>query len=156
LANPGRVARLVVGAARADVMDVMAGVLVARGVQRAAVVHSDDGLDELSLGAASTIINVSPTGTTATRFDPSSVGRHHAPSEIRGGDVTDNADVVRRYLDGETGAVFDVVTANAGLALVVAGRVPDVATGMSLAAAAVADGSARRVLRDLVVASNTN
>jgi anthranilate phosphoribosyltransferase len=156
LANPGRVRRLVVGAARGDVVDVMAGVLVARGVERAAVVHGDDGLDELSLGAPSTVIDISPSGVTPIRFDPLTLGPRHTTEEIRGGDLTVNADVVRRFLSGVPGAIFDVVTANAGLALVVAGRVDDIASGVRIAADAVTDGSARRLLAALVAASNSN
>jgi anthranilate phosphoribosyltransferase len=156
LANPGRVQRLVVGVARDDVMSSMADVLVARGVERAALVHGDDGLDELSLGSLSTVLDVTRSNVVTTRFDPASIGKRHSATDIQGGDVGANADVVRRYLDGEEGAVFDVVTANAGLALVVAGRASDVSAGMSAAEAAVLDGSARRVLAALVGASNSS
>lgn len=153
LANPAQVRRLVVGTARADALESMAAVLRARGVERAAVVRGDDGLDELSLGATSTVAHVTSAGIEIERVAPDSLGAHHDADAIRGGDLATNVRVVRDYLEGRAGAVFDVVTANAGLALVVASVAPDVVKGIEVASAAVHSGAAKRTLDALVAAS---
>jgi anthranilate phosphoribosyltransferase len=70
-----------------------------------------------------------------------------------GGDTPANVDIVRRLLDGETGAHRDIVVLNAGAALVVAGVCDTLADGVERAAASVADGAAARTLDRLVEVS---
>ena len=155
LANPAGVKRLLVGVANQTMIDRMALVLQARGVERAILIHADDGLDELSLGSTCTLVEVTPTTVVTTRFNPAEqLGVHYNVSELRGGDVGANERAVREYLGGKRGAIFDTVTANAGLALVVAGRTDSFEAGVLLASAAVLDGSAQRALEQLVLISN--
>ena len=153
--NPAGVKRLLVGVANQTMIDRMALVLQARGVERAILIHADDGLDELSLGSTCTLVEVTPTTVVTTRFNPAEqLGVHYNVSELRGGDVGANERAVREYLGGKRGAIFDTVTANAGLALVVAGRTDSFEAGVLLASAAVLDGSAQRALEQLVLISN--
>jgi anthranilate phosphoribosyltransferase len=155
LANPAGVRRLLVGVANDAMIERMAIVLQNRGVEHAILVHADDGLDELSLGSVSTVVEVTPSTILTTRFDPAArLGRHHAVRELVGGDVATNVGALEDYLAGHPGAVFDTVTANAGLALVVAGRASSIEEGSLLAAAAVLDGRARATLERLVACSN--
>ncbi len=156
LANPASVQRLLLGVADPTVMDRMAAVLQARGVQRAFLVHADDGLDELSLGAAATIVDVTPETIVTMRVDPPALlGLRHDVSEIRGGDAALNAKAVRDFVAATPGAVFDTVCANAGLALMVAGRVSTLDEGFEMAVTAVRDGGAARALDGLVALSNS-
>src|SRR5580698_10845809 len=60
LANPALVRRTLIGVAQAPLLDAMTQVMVARGVDHAILVNSDDGLDELSLGASSTLHVITP------------------------------------------------------------------------------------------------
>ena len=62
LANPALVRRTLIGVAQAPLLDAMTQVLVARGIDHAILVNSDDGLDELSLGSSSTLHVISPGG----------------------------------------------------------------------------------------------
>jgi anthranilate phosphoribosyltransferase len=71
-----------------------------------------------------------------------------------GGDTAANVELVKRLLDGETGAHRDIVVLNAGAALVVAGLAVTLGDGVELAAASVADGRAAATLDRLVEVSN--
>jgi anthranilate phosphoribosyltransferase len=155
LANPAHVTRLVIGVADELSMEPMANVLQLRGVQRAALVHGDDGLDELSLGAPSTVVDVTEDTVARTRFDPETLGStRHDVKALTGGSLDVNVRAVRDYLAGRGGAVADTVAVNAGLALVVAGRAGTVSDGRDLAVAAVRDGRAAQTLQALVELSN--
>jgi anthranilate phosphoribosyltransferase len=155
LANPALVQRSLIGVARPALLDDMAQVLFARGVRYAILVHGDDGLDELSLGGVSTLHFVSPEGRRIERVDAAvELDLHHDAASIRGGDVAHNAAVVRSFLEGERGPVFDVVCANAALALMVAGRVSTLGEGFAVASASVTEGHAATALAKLVATSN--
>ena len=155
LANPAGVTRSVIGVARGYLMDAMAQVLRTRGVTHAILVNADDGLDELSLGSASTLYVVRPDSVESLRVDAGELlGRRHGVAAIRGGDVEHNVAVVRRFLDGREDPVFDVACANAGLALMAADRAPDLAAGFEMAAQSVRSGRAAESLSRLVEVSN--
>ena len=120
LTNPARVRAQATGVADARMASIMAGVLAERG-SSALVFRGDDGLDELTVTAPSTVWVVRDGAVTEERFDPRSVGLALAPVEaLRGADSAYNADVARRILDGETGPVRDAVLLNAAAALVAA------------------------------------
>jgi anthranilate phosphoribosyltransferase len=155
LANPAGVKRLLVGVANAAMTDRMARVLQSRGVERALLVHGHDGLDELSLGAITDVVNVTPTEILTSTLDAeAALGVRHSVSALRGGDLAVNVHVIQDYVRGRDGAVFDAATANAGLALVVAGRAATLKEGTKLAAAAVREGLAANVLAEMVRVSN--
>jgi anthranilate phosphoribosyltransferase len=156
LANPALVQRSLVGVAQLPLLATMAGVLATRGALYAILVNSDDGLDELSLGSSATLHVVTPEGHRVERVDAAEqLGRHHEASSIRGGDTADNVRVVHSFLAGDQGAVFDVVCANAALALIVAGRATSLREGFDLASASVSEGRAARALERLVAVSNS-
>jgi anthranilate phosphoribosyltransferase len=155
LANPALVRRTLIGVAQAPLLDAMTQVLLARGVDHAILVNADDGLDELSLGAASTLHVITPSGSDVQRLDAGAVlGLHHDASALRGGDTSHNVEVVRGFLAGAPGPVFDVVCANAALALMVAGRATTLSDGFELASVSVSEGHAGVALERLIELSN--
>jgi anthranilate phosphoribosyltransferase len=155
LANPALVRRTLIGVAQAPLLDAMTQVLMARGIDHAILVNADDGLDELSLGSSSTLHVITARGSETQRLDAGAVlGLHHNASSIRGGDTAHNVEVARGFLDGRRGPVFDVVCANAALALIVAGRATTLTEGFDLASASVTDGRAALALERLVELSN--
>jgi anthranilate phosphoribosyltransferase len=119
LANPARPAAQAIGCADRRMAPVMAGVFAQRGVD-AWVFRGDDGLDELTTTTTSQVWLVHDGIVTPSVVDPSTLGIASArPEDLRGGDVTHNADVVRRTLAGESGPVRDAVLLNAAAALAV-------------------------------------
>lgn len=155
MANPGGVRRLVIGVANEAMMDRMAEVLSTRGVDRAILMHAHDGLDELSLGAPATLRRIDGDVVRTESLDAAAVlGVRHDASTLRGGDVDRNVSVVLDFVAGSPGPVFDVVTANAALALVVADRVSNLTEGYEMARDAVRNGAAATVLAKLIDVSN--
>ena len=117
VANPARPQAHAVGVADARMGEVLAGVLAARG-SSALVFHGDDGLDELTTTTTSAVWLAHGSAVTATEFDPAELGIARAqPDQLRGGDATHNAAVMRAVLAGETGPVRDIVLLNAAAAL---------------------------------------
>jgi len=156
LANPARVTRQLVGVSDPVMAPKMAAVLGANGSRRAMVVFADDGLDEISLSAPTTVLDLTGDGSGSfevctVRFDPAEVGLPSADLEdVRGGDAGFNAAVIRRVLQGERSARRDIGVLNAAAALVVSGAAAEMATGVALAEASIDEGRALSVLDELV------
>jgi anthranilate phosphoribosyltransferase len=155
LANPAGARRLMVGVADAAMAERMAGVLAARGAERAMIVHGDDGLDELTIATTSRVVEVRDGQVSTSIVDPAALGIEAAPaSALVGGDPATNAALARGVLAGEHGPHRDVVTLNAAAGLVVAGLAGDLATGLGVARASIDDGRAAAALDALVAVSN--
>ncbi|WP_370118233.1 anthranilate phosphoribosyltransferase [Streptacidiphilus sp. MAP12-33] len=159
LTNPAAPAALAVGVADPRLVPLVAGVLAARGV-RALVFRGDDGLDELSVSAGSTVVSVGGGRLCEERLDPRDLGIERAARDaLLGGDVTHNAAVVRRVLAGERGPVRDAVLLAAAAALAAgedaAGRTVTarLAAALGRAAASVDSGAAAGVLDAWIAAS---
>ena len=154
LANPARARRQALGVSDPAMAERMVGVLQANGAERALVVYGHDGLDELSTGTTSTVIELRDGGVRTYVVDPAALGLPHSPAEaLRGGDASTNAELTRRVLDGERGPHRDFVVLNAAAGVVAAGLAEDLAEGLEAAAASVDEGKAAAVLERLVVVS---
>ena len=147
MTNPARPVAAAVGCADARMAPVMADVLAARG-GRALVFRGDDGLDELTTATTSSVWVVRNGEVEPDRLDPSALGIPvSGPDALRGGSPEFNADVFRRVLDGEGGAVRDAVVLNAAAALAAFDERPSrlhdaIGAAMQRAAAAIDDGRA--------------
>jgi anthranilate phosphoribosyltransferase len=156
LSNPAQAERQVVGVSDPAMAPKMAEVLRTLGKVRAMVLYGHDGLDELTTGDRSTVFELRDDTITTYEVDPGKLGlRAAAGDAVRGGDVTINTGLARRFLEGEEGAIQDIVCLNAAAALVVGGLADDLGGGLELARAAVADGRAARALERLVAVSQS-
>jgi anthranilate phosphoribosyltransferase len=159
LTNPARVKAQATGVADARMAPILAGVLAERGTS-ALVFRGDDGLDELTTTATSTVWIVRDGKVTEESFDPRSVGLELVDVEaLRGADAAYNADVARRLLDGERGPVRDAVLLNAAAALAAlrpsdASLAERIAAGITEAAESIDSGAARTTLSRWVAASH--
>jgi anthranilate phosphoribosyltransferase len=160
VANPARPGAQAIGVADPRVGPVIAGVLASRGCS-ALVFHGQDGLDELTTTAPSTVWVVHGGTVTQTVLDPAALGiARFELDDLRGGDPAHNAAVARAVLSGEPGPVRETVLLNAAAALAAAAGVPSpdqleavLADGYAKAAAAVDSGSARALLERWVQTS---
>src|SRR6185369_6365235 len=101
---------------------IVARVLAALGTQHALVVHSHDGLDEISPAAPTHVCEVRDGELREYDITPADLGiEEHSLEALAGGDAAENARIARRVLEGEPGAPREVVLANAGAALYIAG-----------------------------------
>jgi anthranilate phosphoribosyltransferase len=152
LTNPAGATRQLLGVSDPRYQETIAEALVALGCERAFVVHSDDGLDEIGLEGPTRVIEVRDGKTEEWYADPAELGLGRADhAEIAGGSPEENAAVVRAVLTGEDrGPARDVVLANAGAAIVVGGGAEDLREGVERAREAIDGGRARDVLEDLI------
>ncbi len=155
LTNPAFARRQVLGVYADRLVETVAHVLAALGADHAMVVHSRDGLDEISVSAPTHVCEVRDGQVRSYDVTPEEIGlRTHAIEELSGGDAKANAEIARKVLAGESGARGDVVIANAGAALYVAGLATSIREGVTMARDAIASGAAREKLQQLVDATN--
>lgn len=157
LANPARPQRQLVGVFHHDWLSPMAESLRALGGHAAWVVHSRDGMDELSIAAVADIAQLRHEKITMTSLDPAQYGfRQEHAAALQGGDAVANATAMRSLLAGTTGAVHDIVALNAAAALVMADHVPTIEAGITAARHALTSGAAQAVLDQLIAITNGN
>jgi len=154
LCNPAGASRQALGVADGALAATMAEVLARLGVERALVFHAEDGMDELSTVAPSTVIEVNAGERREYRLDPGELGlRAASAADVRGGDAAENAAIARDVLSGAGGPRRDIVLLNAAAALRVAGLAGDWQEGMAAAAEAIDSGKAAATLERWVAVS---
>lgn len=154
LTNPAGAERQVLGVYRADLAPVLANALGRLGSRRAMVVHGCDGLDEISISGPTVVAEWDGAAVREYRIHPEQVGLTAAPLDsLRGGDVRENARLLRGVLAGEPGPRRNVVLLNAAAALMVAGAADDLPSGMALAMQSIDSGRALAKLVALVGAT---
>ncbi|MDX6678978.1 MAG: anthranilate phosphoribosyltransferase [Solirubrobacteraceae bacterium] len=153
LTNPAGARRQLIGVSDPGYVETMAGALRLLGVERALVVASEDALDELSISAPTTVVEVDGPDITIYSLRPEDVGLTTEPdtAAVLGGSPQDNAATTRAILGGESGPRRDLAVLNAGAAIYAAGRADDLGAGVAAAQAAIDDGSALRTLDALVL-----
>ncbi|MDI3339861.1 MAG: anthranilate phosphoribosyltransferase [Sphaerobacter sp.] len=158
LTNPAAAQHQIVGVANAEVAEKLARVLGLLGTSHALVVHSHDGLDELSIAAPTAVSEVRANGeVTLRRYEIAAeeVGLPPASlAEVRGGDVEDNVAIIRHVLGGGNGAPRAITILNAAAALYAADVVGSIAEGVQVAAESIDSGAAAAKLAELVALSN--
>jgi anthranilate phosphoribosyltransferase len=142
------------GVAKRQHVETVAHALSRLGCERAMVVHSLDGFDELSTTSSNTIAHVRGGTVSLETMDAQSLGLATAKaSELQAETLEEATRVIRGVLDGERGAKLDIVLLNAAAALVVAGVAGSMSDGLVKARASVESGAARRGLETLVAVS---
>ena len=153
MANPGRVRRQLIGVANPAVAERMLASLRIHGSVKAWVVHGN-GLDELTTTGVSTVLALEDDHVRTFTVDPVDLGLAPAiPDELVGGEPHENADAVRRVLDGRHGAHRNIVVLNAGAGLVVAGVADSLEAGVARATEAIDSGAAAATLARFVEVS---
>ena len=155
LTNPAGARHQLIGVADARYVDRIAQAVRLMGNDRNLVVHSDDGLDEISTTCATNVVEVFAGQGFDERYEvtPEQFGMARARLEdLAGGDAAENAALLRAVVDGAPGPRLDIVVLNAGAALYIAEAAGSIAEGVEKARAAVASGAARAKL-DVLVAT---
>jgi anthranilate phosphoribosyltransferase len=151
LTNPARATCQVVGVYSADLVEKLAEALSMLGLRRALVVHGLDGLDEITITAATRIAEVRDGQVRSYEITPEEFGLQRATlEEISGGDAAHNAKLIREVLAGKKSPRRDVVLLNAAAALVAAGRADHLRDALPLAAQAIDSGAAQTKLEALI------
>jgi anthranilate synthase/phosphoribosyltransferase len=156
LTNPAGAEFNVIGVYEERLLEIVANVLINLGVKRSLVIHGDDGLDEFSISAGTTVCEIDNGEIKKYNVTPESVGlKRGKKSDIVGGEASDNAIITKGILSGEiTDAKRDIVLLNSGAALYICGKAESIADGVKLAQQAIDDGSALAKLNQLVEFTN--
>jgi len=155
LTNPAFARRQVLGVYSLHLVDVVARVLLALGADHAIVVHSHDGLDEISISAATCVCEVRDGELRSYELQPEEIGiERHDIETVSGGDARENANIAREILGGGSGPRAEIVAANAGAALYVSGAAPTIRDGVTMARESIASGNAMAKLQELVAVTN--
>jgi anthranilate phosphoribosyltransferase len=150
LINPAGAVRQVMGVYADSMVELIANVLHELGAEHALVVHGTDGLDEITTTGPTHIGEVRDGKVRVYMLDPAEIGVPRAKLEdLVGGSPEDNAALMYRILDGETGPLADITALNAGAAIFVSGLAPTLQKGYETATAALASGAAARKLAAL-------
>jgi anthranilate phosphoribosyltransferase len=151
LTNPAMAPAQVIGVFGAHLTETMATVLNNLGSRKAYVVHGMDGLDEITLCGTTKVSELSDGSISTYTIQPEDFGLIRASrSDITGGMPEENALIIKKILDGETGPRRDIVCCNAGFALAASGLVDTPQEGIEKAAAAIDSGAAKRKLQQLI------
>jgi len=156
ITNPAGVRRQLVGTFRKDVASMLACALGQLSTQRACVVHSDDGLDEVTVSGETAVFETGEDGTVRSyAVSPSSFGLVPRPvSSMAGGDADQNAKIAMAILQGEPVPGRDVVIANAALGIFVAGKAATLLEASAAATESIDSGRALATLKRLIDFSN--
>jgi anthranilate phosphoribosyltransferase len=156
LTNPAGARRQLMGVASHASQLLVAHTLHQLRCTHAWVVHSEDGLDELSIGAPTRVASITPAGIETLHIDPRSLGLASAPPHaLQAEDLGDAVRIARSLFDGEQGPRRDMLLLNAGAAIVVGnGCKGDLRAGIALAREAIDRGHARALLANLAELSH--
>lgn len=150
LTNPAGADRQLLGLYDASKTELIASVLRELTVKRALVVASYDGLDEISISAPTKVTELKDGQLETYEITPEGLGlKTHPISHLKGGDTQENARIIRNIFDGEKGACRDIVLANSGACLYLAGLCASLQEGVALAAEIIDSGKAKNKLAQL-------
>ncbi len=151
LTNPARVPNQLLGVFREDLLEPLAQVLQRLGSHHVMVVHSRDGLDEISIGDKTEVAELKDGAVRRYSISPEELGVSRAPlGGIRVNGPGASLAMLQGVLDGKPGPARDIVVLNAGAAIYVAGATDSLAEGVRWADAAIKSGEARNRLDRLV------
>ena len=155
LTNPAGALRQVIGVFARELVEPLARVLGELGSEHVMVVHSEDGLDELSLDAPTHVAELRDGAVRSFVLDAGELGFAPAPVEsITVDSPAASLDVIRSVLAGNPGPAADITVLNAAAAIYVSGIASSLEDGIGRARASIGSGLAANALDRLVAISN--
>ena len=151
LTNPAGAPHILMGVFHPDLVGIQVRALQRLGAQHALVVYGRDGMDEVSLGAATLVGELKNGSISEYEIHPEDFGLPMASNRTLKVETPEQSrDMLMGVLRGESGAAHDIACLNAGVALYAANVAASVPEGLERARAAVASGAALAKLEQLV------
>jgi anthranilate phosphoribosyltransferase len=151
LTNPAGATRQLMGVSAPDFMDTIAAALEQLGLERALVVSSEDGLDEISASGPTRAVEVREGRIERRTITPEELGVEPVPAgSIGAGEPHESAALARKVLDGEPGADRSIVVLNAAAAIYLTGVAETLEEGARTAEATIDSGAAREALERFI------
>jgi len=152
LTNPANVPNQLLGVFSEDLLDPMANVLQKLGSNHVMVVHSRDGLDEISIGDKTEVTELKDGQIRRFSIQPEDFGiKRTSIDSIKANDASHSLEIIRSVLDNQAGPARDIVQLNAGAAIYTAGLTHTLAAAIEKADDVIANGEARNRLDRLVI-----
>jgi anthranilate phosphoribosyltransferase len=144
LTNPAGATAQIIGAPSLHAAELMAGAIMALGMQHGFVVHGSDGLDEITTTGPTSAWEIRDGTLEPRQLEPADFAVHTATADdLRGGDRQVNLEIANAVLAGALGPQRDIVLVNAAAALVAAGKAETFLEGMALGVMSIDSGAAR-------------
>jgi anthranilate phosphoribosyltransferase len=151
LTNPAGAPNILMGVFHPDLVGIQVRALQRLGTEHALVVYGRDGMDEVSLGAATMVGELKNGEISEYEIHPEDFGLPMASNRTLKVETPEQSRLMlTSVLDNEPGAPRDIVILNAGAALYAANVVDDVQAGIAKAREALASGAAKAKLEQLV------
>jgi anthranilate phosphoribosyltransferase len=151
LTNPASAPNILMGVFHADLVGIQVRALHELGAEHAVVVYGRDGMDEVSLGAATLVGELKDGVVTEYEIHPEDFGLTMASNRALKVDTPEQSKaMLMGVLDNQPGPARDIVALNAGVALYAANVAPTMLAGLQLAQQAIESGAAKAKLDALV------
>ena len=155
LTNPAKAPNHVMGVYDKNLVEPIANVLKSLGSHHVMVVHSKDGLDELSIADDTYVAELKDGVVSTYTVNPADFGLSVGNlDDIAVNGATDSLAMINDAFAGKQGAAKDIVALNAGAAIYVSGLADSLKTGVEKANQILSNGGAQRKLEEYVAASN--
>jgi anthranilate phosphoribosyltransferase len=154
LTNPASAPNILMGVFHPDLVGIQVRALQRLGAEHAVVVYGKDGMDEVSLGAATLVGELKNGEITEYEIHPEDFGLPMVSNRALKVDTPEQSrDMLLGVLGNQPGAARDIVALNAGAALYAANVVDSIKAGLERARAAIESGAAKAKLDALVATS---
>jgi anthranilate phosphoribosyltransferase len=151
LTNPASAPNILMGVFHSDLVGIQVRALQRLGAEHAVVVYGRDGMDEISLGAATLVGELKNGQITEYEIHPEDFGLTMASNRALRVDTPEQSmAMLRGVLDNEASAARDIVMINAGAALYAANVASSIADGLARARVAIESGAAKAKLAQFV------
>ncbi len=155
LTNPAGAPNQLLGVFADELVEPLAEVLNKLGSNHVMVVHSEDGMDEISIGAATNVAELKDGKITTYKITPEQFGLNNTNiSELAVDSAEESLAVIKKVLNNESGPAKDIVKFNSGAAIYVAGLENSLEAGIQKAEEVIASGAAKAKLDELIKLSN--
>jgi len=155
LTNPAGAPNQVIGVFSDTLVEVMAQVLAQLGSEHVLVVHAEDGMDEISIGASTRVAELKGGEVSVYLITPEQFGLQRADiAQLVVDRPEQSLGILREVLNDKPGAARDIVALNAGAAIYAAGLADTLEQGVEKALRTITSGAARAKLDALVELSN--
>ena len=151
LTNPAKAPTQVMGVYSHDLVEPIANVLKSLGSTHVMVVHSKDGLDEISIADDTFVAELKDGKVTTYHINPADFGLPLGDlTDIKADDAESSLVLIQQALDGKDGAAKNIIALNAGAAIYVSGITDTLQSGIDKAIIILNKGSAHQKLDDFV------
>ncbi|WIM05423.1 MAG: anthranilate phosphoribosyltransferase [Candidatus Nitricoxidivorans perseverans] len=151
LTNPAGAPNTLMGVFHPDLVGIQARVMQKLGASHVLVVWGKDGMDEISLGAATQVAELKDDEIREYEIHPEDFGLQMVSNRrIRVADAQESKAMLLAALENQPGTAREIVALNAGAALYSANLAPDIGAGIAKAREAIASGAARKKVDEFV------